>query len=90
MLAFVIRSKGTEPDAALAVDPQNACFSEDTSASIGRCIRAAAAVGTVTMNVTPQRSTNFQKLSKTPSPLYPCGVGQTTCAPAKIAVQTMG
>jgi hypothetical protein len=49
-------------------EPEKAVFTVETSAFTGRCIIAAMAVGTVMMKVTLQRSTSFQKLSKTPSP----------------------
>ena len=47
-------------------EPEKAVFTVEISALIGRCILAEIAVGTVMMKVIFQRSTSFQKLSKTP------------------------
>ena len=62
-------------------EPEKEVFTEEISASTGRCMSAEMAVGTVITNVICHLSINFQKLSNTPSPRYPCGVGKTTCAP---------
>ena len=75
---------GTEYiEPALDSTPTNAkqVFTDEISASTGRCMSAEIAVGTVITNVICHLSINFQKLSNTPSPRYPCGVGKTTCAP---------
>ena len=50
-------------------EPHREYLNEDTSASIGRCISSAAAVGTILRKAGFHLSTSFQKLSKTPSPL---------------------
>src|SRR6056297_3384889 len=74
-------SKRLNNSIGIGADPEKAVFIVEMSASTLRCISADTAVGTVMTKVIFQRSQSFQKLSITPSPRYPAGVGKTTCAP---------
>ena len=61
-------SKRLNNSIGIGADPEKACLMLEISASTGLCINCDTAVGTVIIKVIFQRSINFQKLSKTPSP----------------------